>query len=70
MPHFLGVEADEELVLDGVGMLLDFPEVQPARSGEGDDVAAPVGGVGLAVYLAGTLEAIEDAVDAQQPCPS
>jgi hypothetical protein len=36
------VEALEELVLDGVGVLLQFLEVLPAGVGEGDDVAAPI----------------------------
>ena len=59
---FGGVEAGEELVLDGVGVVLEFFEVVVAGGGRGDDVAAPVGGVGLPVDVAGGLQPVEDAV--------
>lgn len=50
MPSFRWLEAGEELVLDSVGVLLEFGQVTLAGVGEGDDVAAPVCGVGLPGY--------------------
>jgi hypothetical protein len=60
---FSGVEALEELVLDGVGVQLQFVEMLLAGDGEGDDVATPVRGVGLPVDIVAGLKAIEDGVD-------
>ncbi|WP_399880103.1 hypothetical protein ACGH7X_00385 [Streptomyces sp. BBFR51] len=63
LSSFHGVEAGEQFGLDGIGVLLEFLEVLPAGGGKGDDVAAPIGGVGLAVDPAAALQAIEDAAD-------
>jgi threonine dehydratase len=60
---FSGIEAGEEFVLDGIGVPLEFLEVLPAGGGKADDVAAPVGGVCLAVDVMAAFEAVEDAVD-------
>ena len=59
LPSFRGVEAGEELVLDGVGVPLELLEMSPAVGGEGDDVAAAVGGVGLTVGMVAALEALD-----------
>lgn len=60
---FRGVEAGEEFVLDGIGVLLEVLEVLPAGGSEGDDVATPVGGVRPTASLVVAFEAVEDAVD-------
>jgi threonine dehydratase len=60
---FRWVEAGEEFVVDLVGVPLYFLEMPRAGGCERDDVAAPVGGVGLTVDLVMALQAVEDAVD-------
>lgn len=60
---FGGVEACEQVGLDGIGVPLEFSEVLPSGRGEGDDVAAPVGEVGSTVDLAAGLQAVDDAAD-------
>jgi hypothetical protein len=60
---FSRVEALEELILDGVGLQLQFVEMLLAGDGEGDDVATPVFGVGLPVDIVAGLKAIQDGVD-------
>ena len=72
LSSFLGVEAGKEFGLDGVGVLLEFLEVQPSGGGDGDDVTTPVGRVGLTVDPAAVLQAVENtayivAVDAEAP---
>jgi hypothetical protein len=44
-----GAQADEQLVLGGIGVPMDLFEIPLPRGGDRDDIAAPVAGVGLAV---------------------
>jgi hypothetical protein len=57
------VEAGEQFVLHGIGIPLEVLEMLPARNRNGDDVATPVGGIGLTADQVLGLEAVEDTVD-------
>jgi NAD(P)-dependent dehydrogenase (short-subunit alcohol dehydrogenase family) len=63
LPALGGAQAGEQFVLGGVGVPLDLLEIPLTGGGKRDDVAAPVGGVGLPVDAAAALEAGDDAAD-------
>jgi hypothetical protein len=63
LPPFGRVEPFEELILDRIGVPLQFFEVLAAGSGQRDDVAAPVGRIGLPAYVPPALDAVENAID-------